>query len=624
MGGRPKLSKAQRAAAKAAEDAEAWRAETEAALILRDDPAPPLPSWPEAVATFGASAVDALAVTHPNELANACASATALRLFLSVPAAGVLPWRHRAQESLETSLQRLALDDDLQADVKSYRAATLAAGRSAAPPQLQPLEPLAALDGLLLALWGVGRRRREKLAHPVGVMEVAAAVAFGLASVSERCRSLLRAAPAEVRQSWGVREEWVRGDAPAKTPWRKGGCSLLRLLRARWVEAVAVSGGCDCAQPPVRVALLAWQYAGRDAGARWLAFAVPSTAAVEAVVGGGGGGGGAVELGASNGYWARLLATAGLEPFTALDHLPARLFRCPLFCDTFLLSGARHLPARRGGAATPSGGDWVCGEPRRAAAGGRCHACAVHAFARGGAAPPSATNLPPPPPPSHHPRLRIPSPPPPSPPPIPTKADLSDAALESFRGSRVAYIGEWGSGMTGTRHLHDALSEPASWALEAHVPLPNFAKLRIALYLFRRRDPDARSAQQAAPHQAGGKRKRRDAAESIVGCDVCGSRQRRLWRCPWSRQLLVCGEGCYAAAEQRHTATLALCFCGAAPTLRPPFALFEAAAWLERSQASDVEWDSLRDATPQAELKPPGAPRPRAHGSVVTQRQSRS
>mmetsp|Transcript_25690 Transcript_25690/g.84581 ORF Transcript_25690/g.84581 Transcript_25690/m.84581 type:complete len:313 (-) Transcript_25690:22-960(-) len=312
MGGRPKLSKAQRAAAKAAEDAEAWRAETEAALILRDDPAPPLPSWPEAVATFGASAVDALAVTHPNELANACASATALRLFLSVPAAGVLPWRHRAQESLETSLQRLALDDDLQADVKSYRAATLAGGRSNAPPQLQPLEPLAALDGLLLALWGVGRRRREKLAHPVGVMEVAAAVAFGLAGVRERCRSLLRAAPAEVRQSWGVREEWVRGDAPAKTPWRKGGCSLLRLLRARWVEAVAVSGGCDCAQPPVRVALLAWQYAGRDAGARWLAFAVPSTAAVEAVVGGGGGGGGAVELGASNGYWARLLATAGL------------------------------------------------------------------------------------------------------------------------------------------------------------------------------------------------------------------------------------------------------------------------------------------------------------------------
>ena len=74
--------------------------------------------------------------------------------------------------------------------------------------------------GLLAA--GVGRRRREKVAHPVGVMEVAAAVAFGLAGVSERCRSLLRAAPAEVRQSWGAREEWVRGDAPAKTPWRNG------------------------------------------------------------------------------------------------------------------------------------------------------------------------------------------------------------------------------------------------------------------------------------------------------------------------------------------------------------------------------------------------------------------
>ena len=42
--------------------------------------------------------------------------------------------------------------------------------------------------------------------------------------------------------------------------------------------------------------------------------------------------------------------------------------------------------------------------------------------------------------------------------------------------------------------------------------------------------------------------------------------------------------------------------------------------WLEHASASDAQWDSLRDATPQAELKPRGAPRPRAHGSVVARK----
>ena len=60
----------------------------------------------------------------------------------------------------------------------------------------------------------------------------------------------------------------------------------------------------------MREALLAWQYAGRDCGARWLAFATPNPAALATLAraaqasedageggGGGGGGGGLVELG---------------------------------------------------------------------------------------------------------------------------------------------------------------------------------------------------------------------------------------------------------------------------------------------------------------------------------------
>ena len=75
------------------------------------------------------------------------------------------------------------------------------------------------------------------------------------------------------------------------------------------------------AAPKVREALLAWQYAGRDCGARWLAFATPNPAALAALAraaqapGGGREGGGAegglVELGAARGYWVRLLWRRG-------------------------------------------------------------------------------------------------------------------------------------------------------------------------------------------------------------------------------------------------------------------------------------------------------------------------
>eukprot|EP00965_Chrysotila_dentata_P171003 5643418-Pleurochrysis_carterae.AAC.1 len=35
--------------------------------------------------------------------------------------------------------------------------------------------------------------------------------------------------------------------------------------------------------------------------------------------------------------------------------------------------------------------------------------------------------------------------------------DLADAALDAFCGPRVAYVGEWATGMTATRSFHESL-----------------------------------------------------------------------------------------------------------------------------------------------------------------------
>ena len=94
-----------------------------------------------------------------------------------------------------------------------------------------------------------------------------------------------------------------------------------------------------------------------------------------------------------------------------------------------------------------------------------------------------------------------------------------------------------------------------------------------------------------------------------------------LRRCPWTRQTLACSEACHAQVERTHRAALAIAFCGAAVGARPPWHEWEECRWLENGQASDAQWDSLRDATPQAEPRPRGAPRPRAHGSVVVPRE---
>ena len=324
---------------------------------------------------------------------------------------------------------------------------------------------------------------------------------------------------------------------------------MLRLLRARWVEAVAAVAAArpllDCAEPKVREAtllttyylplttchlllathlsltaapkvreaLLAWQYAGRDCGARWLAFATPNPAALatlaraaqaseDAGEGGGGGGGGLVELGAARGYWVRLLWRRGVAPLTALDISPPE-----------------------GRQPQPPAVTYGTAESLGQAAGGR------------------GVLL-----------LCMPS---------PGEEDLADTALRHFHGARVAYVGEWGSGMTGTVGLHASLADTRRWALESVVPLPTFVKGRLALHIFARvraaaSAPPAAPASPVATAARATKRKRGAASAAATAdtdagtadaagappplaaaarCEACGGGDTGLRRCPWTRQV---------------------------------------------------------------------------------------
>lgn len=170
--------------------------------------------------------------------------------------------------------------------------------------------------------------------------------------------------------------------------------------------------------------------------------------------------------------------------------------------------------------------------------------------------------------------------------PPPGEAGCAEHALEAFSGDRVAYVGEWGTGMTGTRQFHQQILQ--RFELEGKVALPCFALMRVELFLFR-----LRTMPMSMPAAF---------SSSPLTCDACGKSGSDLWRCPWTRQLRVCSEFCFVAARVEHRAALAACFCGADVAQPPAFSAWEPCAWLEHGVASDRQWDALREATPQAEV----------------------
>ena len=315
---------------------------------------------------------------------------------------------------------------------------------------------------------------------------------------------------------------------------------MMRYLRARWVEAcchVGAAAGVDASDARVRAAILRWQLIGRDAAARHMAFAVPSRVALDAIGSTLNAGGLLVDMGAGNGYWSKMLARLPRKVtwrVRAYDAVPPADWRQP-----------RESPVAFG---TPD--DLIRS---------------------------SATTL----------LLCMPSP----------GEAYSEAAVEAFRGEYVAYVGEWGSGMTGTARLHTLLLD--SYQLVTTLPLPCMPLTRVALHVLRRNSlggvpPPAPLARAKVSKMAG------------ACCVACGA-MRGLRACPWTRTVVVCSPKCHAATAAKHDAAIAWMCCGATNATRPGFDEFYpgADAFLEDGVASDAEWLRLAQATPQPERELP-------------------
>ena len=179
--------------------------------------------------------------------------------------------------------------------------------------------------------------------------------------------------------------------------------------------------------------------------------------------------------------------------------------------------------------------------------------------------------------------------------PSPGEPGIAEQALQAFRGTRVLYVGEWQSGMTGTRALHEMLRR--EYRLVQTVLLPGSPLARLALHAFRRKAQARKSSEASSVEQA---------APEGACCAHCGSAE-GLRACPWTRRFLLCSPACHEAAAEAHAAEIRLTFCTAVPMTgsRPPFSAFEACKHLELATATDAEWLRLAQATPQPEREVP-------------------
>ena len=236
---------------------------------------------------------------------------------------------------------------------------------------------------------------------------------------------------------------------------------MLRYLRSRFVEGCCWVAGAsernevmDWASSKVRGRLLAFLFVGRDACARHQAFAVPTKRAAKAILGRSGG---VVELGAGNGYWIKVLARE-IRRNGGRAERPTQPGAPPPRTPSML----RALDA-----VPPP--DWRQPRDIRVTAG------LADELRDGG----ERTLL-----------LCMPS---------PGEDSLADAALDAFAGERVAYVGEWESGMTATRSFHRRLCADYTWV--GSIPLPHMPLTRISLHIFSRRQRQATSDESGTPRR---------------------------------------------------------------------------------------------------------------------------
>ena len=550
MGGRDKRSRAVVDEEKTA----AWIAAVSGQVETQA--APPLvsPDWPAPAAAFGARMLAlASTATRPRPSVSAAFGlAATLRMALAFRCR-VPEWFNAMEAMLSDHIRTLRSEDIIFSEsARTFYSSGGASMPGTAAPSLRDLKARAALDALLFALWALAARRTQRVPHPVRVNEAIERVYIASEEGGRAVRRVLRL-DSEVATSWGAAP-------PSKTNpvWLPGASALLRLLRARWVEAIvlleqlAASTGADAVDVSVaqgnagarlRVSLHRWWCTGRDCGARHLSFAVPSPAAIRLICGGHGS---IVELGAGNGYWSTLcqrhLASRGVQD------------SAQVWAQVWALDISPPPPWQQK----------VGRRPRARVCFGSAEDLERPEIA-------SAETL----------LLCMPS---------PGESTLAEDALRAFRGPRVAYVGEWCTGMTGTRVLHAILTQ--EFRLVAVLPLPAMLQTRVALHVFERlRGAAADAIVGASPAKA---------HQVCAVCAVCGSAA-TLRQCPWSRSLIACSDKCWRAAEAKHLALLEIAFCGARCSDRPAFEVWDPVGWLEAGQASERDWFALAEATPQPE-----------------------
>ena len=532
---------------RAAEDeasVEAWLAEAQASLTSSPSVAlaPDGPAWPRPILQLVQSNM-AIASSAPDDARAAAATAALLRLAIAF-GIGSQEWNAFMNAQLARQVRKLRkMDDDFDASARVFNHHTGCCGSGGSDSGcLRRLRTLSGLDALYWSIWAVGCRQRRRVPHPVRLLEKLSSALLATPSHAQAVRSLLVQMDLPAANALGVRRSWLEGKS--KSPWRTGACAMLRYLRARWAEAcchmddearrdTGASRRIDASHARTRAALLRWHVVGRDACARHMAFACPSEMAIEAIVSGGGD---IVELGAGNGYWSKLVAKLmskrrSVHSVRALDTAPPPDWRQPPEV-TVQFGTAEQLAEGR-----------------------------------------EQTLL-----------LCMPS---------PGEVGIADDALSRFHGQRIVYVGEWASGMTGTREAHTTLLQRYRHACS--LPLPCMALTRIALHIFLVRDAtsgESHDKANVAPSPPGGT------------CAACGATS-ALRACPWTRKFLACSVQCHERAAKMHSAIIALNYYGAAVSARPPFDSFEPCMWLECGEATDQQWLRLAEATPQPERELP-------------------
>lgn len=253
--------------------------------------APAAPLWPAALVAYGEELQ--AAVAKGGFLADVDGALGVLRALRLALAGGVENevWLDFAQAQLDDAVQHLGgKDEEFAADLRVF--SSLRRSYAKGPMNLRPLQQRAALDSLHFALWALQQRTgcAPSPQHPADLADEIQAVVLSLPRVAEHVRGIFACEKLrQVARSWGLREAWLTESGVDASAWRPGGCDLLRVMRSRWCEAASIVA---MAKQPVvadsasRAAVMAWHCAGRDSGARWMSFAVPSRAALKAVAAG--------------------------------------------------------------------------------------------------------------------------------------------------------------------------------------------------------------------------------------------------------------------------------------------------------------------------------------------------